>query len=85
MRQRKNRCNFWCERLTIPTVSVAKTLEEPPTYAQIILTANNVYVRCSHTIQSRCMVIKADLSFDLRDNEIYPQPSHQHIENFCSI
>lgn len=60
---------FSAERLTIPAQqALLKTLEEPPTYAQIILTASNVYALLP-TIQSRCMVIKTDLSFDLRDNE----------------
>lgn len=60
---------FGAERLTIPAQqALLKTLEEPPTYAQIILTTSNVYTLLP-TIQSRCVVIKTDPSLDSSEYE----------------
>lgn len=59
---------FSAERLTIPAQhALLKTLEEPPTYAQIVLTSSNVYALLP-TIQSRCTVIQGD-ALDIVDGD----------------
>lgn len=48
------------ERLTTPAQqALLKTLEEPPSYAQIVLTAKNIYALLP-TIQSRCVTLKSE-------------------------
>ncbi len=49
---------FGAERLTIPAQqALLKTLEEPPKYAHIILTAANEFALLQ-TIQSRCVIVR---------------------------
>lgn len=75
--KKKNVVIFGAERLTIPAQqALLKTLEEPPTYAQVVLTASNVYAMLP-TIRSRCAVINADTSvpFDADIDVSYNLPS----------
>lgn len=57
------------ERLTTPAQqALLKTLEEPPSYAQIVLTAKNVYALLP-TIQSRCVTLKSEIIAKTPDRE----------------